>query len=310
MKNETFKPGQKCFDTNGKLINAHGGGILLHQGIYYWFGEHKRHTNKGAALDGVHCYSSKDLYSWNDEGIVLKVTEEHSPIQAGCIIERPKVVYNKSTKKFVMWFHLELKGTGYDSALSGVAVSDTVTGNYEFVDCFQPNDAMARDMTIFVDDDDQAYHFYSSEHNATTHVSLLSKDYLCPSGKYERILKNRHMEAPAVCKHDNKYWLIASGCTGWQPNAARSAVADSPFGPWKELGNPCIGEGIDTTFHSQSTYILNIDGNFIFMADRWNSKDLADSRYIWLPLQFHNNKMLLEYSDEWDLTFWNKHLKN
>ena len=136
---------------------------------------------------------------------------------------------------------------------------------------------MARDMTLFVDDDGQAYHFYSSEENRTTHVSLLSDDYLRPSGRYARIFVDREMEAPSVFKHDGRYYFIGSSCTGWAPNAARSAVADSICGPWKELGNPCIGieEQVNITFESQSTYVLPVAGKpgaFIFMADRWRPR--------------------------------------
>lgn len=302
MKNYSFKPGEKWFDSSGKIINAHGGGMLFHQGIYYWFGEHKRLNGK--ALDGVHCYSSKDLYNWKDEGLVLKVTEDLSPIERGGVLERPKVIFNKSTGKFVMWFHLELKGTGYKSALSGLAISDKVTGPYKFIDCFRPNGSMARDMTLFVDDDGTAYHFYASENNQTMHVSLLADDYLSPSGTFKRIFEGRAMEAPAICKKDGKYYLIASGCTGWDPNAARSAVANSPLGPWTELGNPCRGKDADLTFNSQSTYIQEINGDFIFMADRWNRENLKDSRYIWLPLQFEDGRPVLEYMEAWDLSFF------
>jgi len=35
---------------------------------------------------------------------------------------------------------------------------------------------MAREMTLFVDDDGKAYHIYSSEENSTTHISLLTDD--------------------------------------------------------------------------------------------------------------------------------------
>ena len=28
-------------DTDGNPINAHGGGILYHEGTYYWYGEFK-----------------------------------------------------------------------------------------------------------------------------------------------------------------------------------------------------------------------------------------------------------------------------
>ena len=72
-------------------------------------------------------------------------------------------------------------------------------------------------------------------------------DYLKPAGKYARIFIGRSMEAPVVFKRGKKYYSIASDCTGWQPNAARSAVADNIFGPWTELGNPCRGNGAEQT---------------------------------------------------------------
>jgi len=53
-------------DDNGVHINAHGGGILYHEGIYYWFGEHKVGGSIGnTAQVGVHCYRSTDLYNWS-----------------------------------------------------------------------------------------------------------------------------------------------------------------------------------------------------------------------------------------------------
>src|SRR5690554_4807638 len=124
-----FIPGAEWKDTDGTHINAHGGGVLYHEGVYYWFGEHKIEGEEGnRAQVGVHCYSSEDLYNWIDEGIVLSVMPEGSgsDIEKGSIIERPKVIYNEKTKKYVMWFHLELKDRKYSSALSGIATSDNV----------------------------------------------------------------------------------------------------------------------------------------------------------------------------------------
>ena len=122
----SFRPGEIWPDNNGVHINAHGGGILQQGDTYYWFGEHKTEGKAGnVAQVGVHCYSSKDLYNWKDEGIALSVSDdESSPIVKGCILERPKVIFNKKTGKYVMWFHLEPKGAGYSGAQSGVAVSD------------------------------------------------------------------------------------------------------------------------------------------------------------------------------------------
>jgi len=312
-----FEPGKIWPDNTGVHINAHGGGILFHEGTYYWFGEHKIEGDAGnTAQVGVHVYASKDLYNWRDEGIALKVSENpESDITKGSIIERPKVIYNAQTKKFVMWFHLELKGKKYSAARSGVAVAEKVTGPYTFLNSFRPDKSMARDQTLFVDDDSKAYQLYASEDNKTLHISLLSDDYLQPSGKFVRVFENRLMEAPAICKRKGKYYFIASGCTGWAPNAARSAVADSMFGPWTELHNPCVGInpgnklGPEKTFGGQSTYILPVQGKadaFIALFDLWHPKNAIDGRYIWLPIQFTDTGFKVEWMDKWDLSFFDR----
>src|SRR3972149_11615573 len=121
-----FKPARKWPDNNNVHINAHGGGIIVANNKYYWFGEHKTEGQKGnKAQIGVHCYSSDDLVNWRDEGIALKVVENDSShlITRGCVIERPKVIYNEKNDNYVMWFHLELLNKGYSSAMTGVAVS-------------------------------------------------------------------------------------------------------------------------------------------------------------------------------------------
>jgi len=166
---------------------------------------------------------------------------------------------------------------------------------------------MARDMTLFVDDDGSAYHIYASEENGTLQISQLSDDYLKPVGKYARVFPGGFSEGPALFKHGGKYWLITSGCTGWEPNAARLAVADSIWGPWKSLGTPWAGppEKIDRSFDSQSTFVLpvaNGSGGFIFMADRWRPENAIDGRYVWLPVQFRSDgQPFLAWMDQWEL---------
>ena len=139
--NKSFHPGETWYDTDSVAINAHGGGILFHEGTYYWFGEHKTGGRSGfTSLVGVSCYSSRDLYNWKNEGVALApVDDSESEIVRGCVMERPKVIYNQSTKKFVMWFHLELKGQGYNAAKTAVAVSDKVTGPYTFIRSYRVN---------------------------------------------------------------------------------------------------------------------------------------------------------------------------
>lgn len=359
----SFRPGEIWPDDKGVHINAHGGGILFHEGAYYWFGEHKIEGGAGnVAKVGVGVYSSKDLYQWKNEGIALKVSEDPaSPITEGCIIERPKVLFNAKTGKFVMWFHHELAGKGYGAALSGVAVADQVTGPYTYLESFRQNAGvwpanlpdelrkplpeedrrklsatpmpgnfvpewgrdmvvrrdfeggqMARDMTLFLDDDGKAYHIFASEENSTLHISQLSDDFLKPAGKYVRIFPLAFNEAPAMFKRDGRYFLVSSGCTGWHPNAARLASADRIFGPWTAHGNPVKGteEQMKYTFHSQSTFVLPVQGRkdaFIFMGDRWTPANAIDGRYIWLPIRFGNDGLpFLEWKEQWDLTMFDR----
>jgi len=345
---ESFRPGEVWPDNNGVHINAHGGGILFHDGLYYWFGEHKSEQTS-AALVGVNCYSSSDLLNWKHEGVALSVQE--GDIESGCIMERPKVIYNAATDKFVMYFHLELKGKGYNAARVGVAVSDNATGSYKYLKSYRPNAGvwpidmsepqqtdtlkvsdfkdwwtpewrqatkngmfvrrdfaggqMSRDMTLFVDDDGKAYHIYSSEENLTMHIALLSDDYLSHSGRYVRLAPGGHNEAPAIFKREGKYWMITSGCTGWDPNEARMFSSGSIWGPWIQHPNPCRGLDAHITFGGQSTFILPVNGRpdtYIFIADIWRPRHPIDARYVWLPIGFDAIGLpVIEWTEEWKL---------
>ena len=95
-------------DVNGEYINAHGGGILLFDSKYYWFGEHR--PAKGFSTEvGVTCYSSTDLCNWRYEGVALSVSEEAgNEIEKGCIMERPKVIYNEKDEEIC---HVVSSGT-------------------------------------------------------------------------------------------------------------------------------------------------------------------------------------------------------
>lgn len=139
--NNSIKPGEIWPDTEGNHINAHGGGIIFYNDTYYWFGEYRLpRGEKDRSRYGVSCYSSKDLINWKNEGLVLPVINDTaSLLKPGCVIERPKVIYNKKTGKFVMWFHHELKGQGYKAAMTGVAVSENITGPYKYIHSLRPN---------------------------------------------------------------------------------------------------------------------------------------------------------------------------
>ncbi|XP_057482698.1 uncharacterized protein LOC130769416 isoform X2 [Actinidia eriantha] len=300
--NESFYyyPGRIWLDTDGNPIQAHGGGILYDEKSrkYYWYGEFKEgptyraHKKAAARVDiiGVGCYSSKDLWTWKHEGIVLvaEETDETHDLHKSNVLERPKVIYNEKTGKYVMWMHVD--DANYTKASVGIAVSDSPTGPFDYLYSKRPHGFDSRDMTIFKDDDGVAYLIYSSEDNSELHVGPLNPDYLDVTRVMRTILVGQHREAPAVFKYQGTYYMITSGCTGWAPNEALAHASESILGPWETMGNPCIGGNKvfrQTTFFAQSTFVLplsGLPGSFIFMADRWNPADLRDSRYVWLPL--------------------------
>ena len=354
QNNTLIKPGELWPDTEGNHINAHGGGILYYKGTYYWFGENRLPlSEKDRTNYGVGCNSSKDLLNWKNEGLALKVINDTSSLlQPGCVIERPKVIFNKKNGRFVMWFHHELKGQGYKAAMTGVAVSDNITGPYKYLLSLRPNAGvwpenfpeeykssaitesglkswsdewikavkeglfvrrdfaggqMARDMTLFIDRNGKAYHIHSSEENMTLHFSELTDDYLNFTGRYYRVLPGESNEAPALFYANGKYFMFTSGTTGWKPNPGRLATADKLTDKWISLGNPCRGTEDENkvTFRSQSTFVLQIRGKrnkFIYMGDRWIPENLADSRHIWLPVEWEEDNPVIKWYPEWDLS--------
>ncbi len=179
------KPGELWLDTEGKPIQAHGGGMLYFNGTYYWYGENKDGTSwlpecniewDGYRVEaiGINCYSSKDLINWKNEGNVLPSVKDDpsNDLHTSKVIERPKVIVNQKTKKFIMWMHID--SMDYQYARAGVAVSDSPTGPFLYFGSVRPNDSDSRDITVFQDDDGRTYLIYSSAWNSELHICLLS----------------------------------------------------------------------------------------------------------------------------------------
>lgn len=302
-----FRPGAPWPDTEGVHIDAHGGNILYESNTFFWFGELQGAGRR--ALPAVSVFISKDLYHWKNGGAVLsRSADTNSDFSIGCKVERPKVLRNPRTGKYVMWLHLELRGQGYNAARAAVAISDTVTGPYHYLTSFRPNGNMSRDMNLYLDDDGRAYEIYAARDNYDLRICQLSDDFLSPSTN-DVLIASDHREAPAPFKHQGRYYLITSACTGFRPNAANYYTADRIMGPWAAHPNPCVGPKAETTFDGQSTYVLPVPGKpgaFILMADRWIPRDLKNSGHIWLPIQLKAGQLTIPWLDEWDLSWFDK----
>lgn len=304
-----IKPGQKWNDVDGNPINAHGSSIVYHGGAYYWFGEDRT----GMVSNGVSCYRSTNLTDWERIGLAMEASGERrddlNDISKGRLFERPKVVFNQNTGKWVMWSHWE-KGDGYGAARVCVAVSDSIAGPYVLYKTFRPNDHESRDQTLFLDSDGKAYHFGSTDMNTNMNVAMLREDFLEPSDKETKILNSHKCEAPAIFKVGDMYFGLFSGCTGWDPNPGRMAYTFDILGEWNYDGTNFATDALrHTTYGSQSACVFKIEGKenaYVYVGDRWNPKDVGNSDHIWLPISMRSGYPTVAWMDEWDTTVFDK----
>jgi Glycosyl hydrolases family 43/PA14 domain len=303
-----FAPGTQWDDTDGTPIQAHGGDMLYQDGVYYWYGEDKNtktYAQNGitrANAIGISVYASNDLYNWTDEGLAL-TAEGSGDLSPSGVLERPKVLYNAATGKYVMWMHVD--NAKYTKARIGVAVSDSPIGPFVYQGSFRPLGMDSRDMTVFQDDDGTTYAIFATDQNQQIRIAQMTPDYLGLTGEsVQPFTTSDQREAPEMFKSDGKYYLITSGATWFDPNAAEYAVSDSPMGHYTIVGNPAQGDGASTTFDSQGAFVFQVAGTdeFIFMADRWNKKNLGASSYVWLPIQINNGRLKINPPQAWSLS--------
>lgn len=180
-------------DTNGNVIHAHGGGMIKANGYYYWFGENR---NANGTFKAVSVYRSSDLKNWEYRNDVL--TSSSAAELNISNIERPKVIYNSATGKYVLWMHKE-NGLDYGEARVAVATSNTVDGNYTYVGSYRPLGYDSRDMTVY-NDNGTAYLISATRVNADLNIYKLTPDFLGVESLVTTLWPGQYREAPALFK--------------------------------------------------------------------------------------------------------------
>jgi len=296
-KPSVIKPGEVWLDDRGVPIQAHGGGILQLGKTYYWFGEDRSQSNDPEKRY-VACYSSKDLVHWHYHRQVLAMSNPEG-LGKGAILERPKVFYNRTTKTFVMYMHLD--SPGYKLARVAIATSKIVDGDYSYVKSFRPLNQESRDIGQFVDDDGSAYLIFESRPTKGFFIAALSADYMDVDRQVSFI--PAPLEGGAIVHYHGLYYVLGSHLTGWRPNPNVYATAPSLAGPWTTFRDIAPVEA--NTYDSQSSMLLKVVGNkattVVYMGDRWEPKTLWDSRYVWMPVDIGDAKMTLPAPSPWRL---------
>lgn len=342
-----FRPGKFWYDTNGKPIHAHGGSLLFVDGKYYWYGENKdgvtgRATGNMCPIwhNGVRLYSSNDLYNWTDEGVILvERNDKDAPFYPGRIMDRPHILYNQATKKFVLW--AKIGGLVDDPESFGhcyfaVYESDDIHGEWLQVNIIR--DYPAGDFD-FYEIDGKTYIIFEKPHTEML-CGELNENYTAFTGKISSHLPYPFppyvREAPAHFERKGKHYMLTSGTTGYFPNPTELVEIPTAHGEWKEWGNACVGDKKENSFHAQFSSVFKHPFKkdlYIALGDRWLtdlSENMPDPRamfegifnkekksvqydmskytdentsqatYVWLPIRFdEKGAPYLCWEDEW-----------
>ncbi|WP_084474692.1 family 43 glycosylhydrolase [Deinococcus pimensis] len=283
----SITPGQPWLDTNGQLIQAHGGSILHEDGTFYWYGENKERTTGGSDVWhwGVRCYASRDLYNWDDLGVIIPpdLDDPASPLHPTQKMDRPHIIFNPRTRQYVCWLKVMQPD---DTQKSSVLVADALTGPYRLVRTnLSPLGMSAGDFDLVVDPSDgKGYYIFERVHSELI-IADLTDDFTNVTGHYSTHFPQPYppfvREAPAYFRRGHLHYLFTSGTTGYFPNPSEVAVARTIHGPWTVLGDPHPHDESRTSYRSQICSVFKHPGKqdlYIALADRWLGDRDVDAR--------------------------------
>ncbi|MBQ8297504.1 MAG: family 43 glycosylhydrolase [Ruminococcus sp.] len=277
----SIRPGKVWLDTKGEPIQAHGFSVFYNEKdkTYYWYGENKEKT-KGGVFNkvwhwGVRCYASKDLYNWEDKGLIIPPQPDDlkSPLHPTYQMDRPHILYCEKTGKYVAWLKIMC---GTTSQFMSVMQADDFLGPYEFVHkIYKPLEMDTGDFALAIDAKTKKAYFIFDRPHFELITATLTDDYTSVTGEYSAHYTDMYppfsREAPAYFEHNGKHYLITSGTSSYYPNPSQVCVFNDWHGEYSDLGDPCIDDKDGTSFYGQFTCVLKLPGTdkYIAMADRW-----------------------------------------
>lgn len=292
----TITNGNLWLTSNGDTVQAHAPGFLKINDTWYMVGEDRsREWRPDANL-----YSSKDLQNWTFKKKIIENGVTCPDLGSRRMIERAKLLYNKKTKRYVVWCHWE--SSNYGASEAACFSSPEIDGPYHLEWSGRPLGIKSRDCNIFVDTDGTAYFISTTEENQHLGLFRLSDDYLSIV-EHTQLFPWQRREAPAIVRLSNKYFMFSSACTGWTPNQCKLSWSYDLKSGWSQLEN--IGD--DKAFRTQPAAILEIKGSksttHLYVGDRWKDPTLSQSKTIILPITFTDTSCHFQYRDSFEINF-------
>lgn len=292
----TITNGNLWITADGDTVQAHAPGFLKIKDTWYMVGEDRSREWR----PDVNLYSSRDLQNWSFEKKIIANGVTSPDLGSTRMIERAKLLYNKKTKRYVVWCHWE--SSNYGASEAACFSSDRIDGTYRLEWSGRPLGIKSRDCNVFVDTDGTAYFISTTEENQHLGLFRLSDDYLSIV-EHTQLFPWQRREAPAIVKLDQKYFMFSSACTGWAPNQCKLSWSHDLKTGWSTLEN--IGD--DKAFRTQPAAILEIKGSkdttYLYVGDRWKDPNLAQSKTIIFPVTFTNTSCKFQYIYRFEINF-------
>lgn len=131
----------------------HEGTMLHFANMSYDGGVPRLRVDVHGGVDGLGLATAGERH--DVEVAVEEVVGEGNWSDAALFAERPKVLFNNATGKFVMW--AEAQDRGAEIGLAAVATADFPGGPFELHDVMLPDGNETKDQTVFAQPDGKAY---------------------------------------------------------------------------------------------------------------------------------------------------------
>jgi len=292
----TIKNGQLWKTPDGQTVQAHAPGFLRVGDIWYMCGEDRSNSWN----PDVNLYSSNDLVHWRFERKIIQNGVTDEALGSSRFIERPKLLYNDKTGKYLVWCHWE--SSDYGASEAACFECDSVNGQYTKIWSGRPDGIKSRDCNVFQDDDGYSYFISTTEENTNLGLFRLSDDYHSIAS-HTTLFNGQRREAPAIVKVNGKYFMFNSACSGWDPNQCKYAYSDQIWWGWSSLWNL----GNQNAYDTQAAAILTIKGTkattYLYVGDRWQDPGLPETKTIIFPISFDGNNCTFAYHERFDINF-------
>lgn len=296
----TIQNGNLWMTDDGKggvtSVQAHAPGFVRVGDVWYMCGEDR----SGWWNPDINLYSSVDLVHWKFEKKIVENGVTTPELGHGRMIERPKLMYNAKTDKYVVWCHYE--SGNYGASEAACFECDKVNGDYKVVWTGRPLNVKSRDCNVFQDNDGTAYFVSTTNENRDLGLFRLSDDYH-DVVEHTALFAGKGREAPAIVRVGDNYFMFNSACSGWDPNRCKMSYTTDLKSGWTSLTNV----GNDIAYDTQAAAILTIKGTkqttYLYVGDRWQDPGLPESKTIIFPISFNGTTCSMDYRERFDINF-------